>query len=398
MTVAAPLIVLICGMGWNYAFVGAVIAVQAFSFLPPVRAPGRWAALGPNTILVLSMVVYLLGGSVTDASTSNGLNTESRVPVLILYAVGSSLGNPEALLAGRFPLEMIAILGGAIALVGVVAGMLWVRRGAPGSRLPLLLALYGVLVAASLALARGADGPSGVMASRYYMDLTFGLMGVIWLAAREVPAFVRHAVAGRMVVVAMIVTVVCGHVITYRHEWKVSPYRAALFDQMNRALQLGVPNEESAQLLQSPMDHARKGLAVMRSRRLAMFSGDERAECSTAAIGYGQGWHSPEGEVRWSGAVAEMDLPPCGCAYFADMYVPEGQPERQVLIKGSDGEQALAIGPGQSARARLGNDRVELDVTPVLVPSRDLTGSQDGRKLGVLLAGVSVNCEAPGVE
>ncbi|MFV3513075.1 hypothetical protein ACNJEI_21320, partial [Mycobacterium tuberculosis] len=69
-----------------------------------------------------------------------------------------------------------------------IAVLAWLRRGAPGSRLPIYLIAYGALVAFSVTLARGADGPGGVMASRYYMDLVLGLIGVVWIIVRELRA------------------------------------------------------------------------------------------------------------------------------------------------------------------------------------------------------------------
>ncbi len=396
LALAAPLVVLVFGMGWNYAFVAAVLAVQVFSFLPPWRSPGRWTGILPSVMLLLSMAAYLLSGSVTDASTSGGLNLGADVPVLLLYSLGSSLGYPQAMLMGRLPLEALAVLGGLVMLVGVIAAVAWMRRGAPGSRLPLLLALYGALVAASVTLARGGEGPFAVMASRYYMDLVLGLVGVIWFAARELQAAARPALGWKLLVMSLLAGVVTTQTLTYAAEWRASPYRAAIFDAMNQAVRKSVPDQKAADLLQSPLDHARLGSAVMRERHLALFVGPAAAGCSIRGIAYEQGWHAQEGEVRWSSAHASVMLPPCDCAYYGDLYVPAGQPQRTVTIDTIDGPQPpLHILPGQSVRARLGNGHARLDVSPVSIPSIDQLGSADTRELGVLLTAVSVSCEAP---
>lgn len=395
LTLAAPLVVLVFGMGWNYAFVGAVLAVQVFSFLPPWRSEGRWTGILPSTAVLLSMVAYLLSGPVTDASTRAGLNVGTDVPVLLLYSLGSSLGYPQAMLMGRLPLEAVAVLGGLVMLVGVAAAVAWMRRGASGSRLPLLLALYGVLVAASVTLARGSEGPFAVMASRYYMDLVLGLVGVIWFAARELQAAARPAVAWRLVVTGLLAGVVTTQALTYAMEWKAGPYRAAIFEAMNNAVLQSVPDQDAANLLQSPLDHARLGGEVMRERHLALYAG-EAAACSIRGIAYEQGWHALEGAVRWSSARASVVLPPCGCAYYGNLYVPPGQPERTVTIDTVAGPQPpLHIPPGQSVLARLGNGHVLLEVSPVSIPSLVQPGSEDTRELGVLLTSVSVSCEVP---
>jgi len=397
LVLAAPVIVLVCGMGWNYAFVGAVLIVQVFSFLPAWRAEGRWTGVLPSAAVVISMVVYLLSGSVTDASTRNGLNVGMDSPVLLLYAMGSTLGYREAvLLGGKLPLVTIAVLGGILLVVGTVAAVSWLRRGAPGSRLPLLLVLYGVLIAASLTLARGVEGPFGVMASRYYMDLVLGLVGVIWLAARELQAAPRRAVGWNVLVGALLSGVLVTQMLTYAQEWKASPFRESIFAAMNKALLRGVPDDAAASLLQAQLEYGRKGANVMRERHLALYADGAVTECSTRKIEYTQGWHAAEGAARWSGANASLALPPCGCAYFAELYVPEGQSERRVRISTAAGsEDVLTIQPGQAARARVGNERAQLAVDPVIIPIRDQPGSSDSRELGVLLTGFSVSCEVP---
>jgi len=397
LVLAAPVIVLVCGMGWNYAFVGAVLIVQAFSFLPAWKAEGRWTGVLPSVAVVISMLVYLFSGSVTDASTRNGLNVGPDLPVLLLYAVGSTLGYPEAvLMGGRLPLVTIAGLGGILLLVGTVAAVSWLRRGAPGSRLPLLLALYGVLIAASLAMARGAEGPLAVMASRYYMDLVLGLVGLIWLAARELQAAPRRTPGWNVLVGGLLSGVLVTQLLTYAQEWKASPFRESIFASMNKALLHGVPDDAAASLLQAQLEYGRKGANVMRERHLALYADSAVTECSTRKIEYTKGWHAAEGVVRWSGASASLALPPCGCAYFAELYVPAGQSERRVRISTAAGsEDVLTIQPGQAARARVGNEHAELAIDPVIVPNRDQPGSSDSRELGVLLTGFSVSCEVP---
>ncbi|WP_188248909.1 hypothetical protein, partial [Stenotrophomonas maltophilia] len=39
LALLAVVVVLVVGMGWNYAFIGAVLALQVLSMLPAWRAP-----------------------------------------------------------------------------------------------------------------------------------------------------------------------------------------------------------------------------------------------------------------------------------------------------------------------------------------------------------------------
>lgn len=393
LSLAAPVIVLLIGMGWNYAFVAAVLAMQVFAFVPTWRAKGRLGALLPSLLLVASMVAYISAGSLTDAAVKGGgLNIDREAPLLILYSFGSTVGYPDAVLLGHLPLPLIAGVGLVMLLVGLAALASWLRRGAPGSRIPVYLVLYGAMVAVSVTLARGADGPLAVMASRYYMDIVLGLVGVLWIAVREVRQRAPEPLAASIVWL-LLLCVMATHFQTYRHEWTASPYRALLFSEMKSATLRAVPAEADAAMLQSPLIHARQGAEVMRARGLSVFHSSPVDECSTSAIVYGPGWNQAERSGRWSADDAVLDLPSCGCEYSGDLYLPDSMARRQVKIAGADGAfHQVSVGPGESVRAVLGRGRVHLITNPTTIPSRELPGGVDTRELGVLVTGFSVSC------
>lgn len=400
LALAAPVVVLVMGMGWNYAFIGATLALQALAFLPAWRSPGRWLGVVPCLALLASMAVYLGSGTVADAAVKgNALSLSPDTPLISLYALGSTIGNPEAV-SKRFPIWIIAVAGACILLAGLVFSVRWLRRGAPGSRLPAYLMLYGALVAVSVTLARGADGPGGVMASRYYMDLVLGLIGVIWITARELRASGGHAAAAVMTW-AMLAAVGLAHLDTYRFEWGTGPARALAFADMKRALLRAVPDENSAALLQSPLAHARHGVEVMRLRQLSVFAGHPELRCSGADVGYGDGWHTPEAQGRWSKTRAEVQLPAsCACDFVAALYVPEVFHARRVQISQHDRVLASAVLlPGSMTDVDLGRPGADGPVTLRLSPAAGEAGSRPGSadepELGALLTGFSVRCAVP---
>ena len=400
LTLAAPVVVLVAGMGWNYAFIGATLAMQLLAFLPAWRGPGRWQGVLPCVALVVSMGVYLGSGTVTDAAVkADMLSLDAGTPLVSLYALGSTIGNPDAV-ARRVPSWIIAVAGAAILLAGLVFSLRWLRRGAPGSRLPLYLILYGALVAVSVTLARGADGAGGVMASRYYMDLVLGLIGVIWIAARELRTMQSHLLAAVMLW-SMLAAVALTHLDTYRYEWGAGPFRALAFADMNRALLRAVPDENAAALLQSPLAHARHGVEVMRMRQLSVFAGHPELQCSGADVTYGEGWHTPEQQGRWSKTRAELSLPAsCACDFVADLYVPEVFHPRRIEVS----RDARVLGqwvlqPGATTSVDLGpahgKGPVMLSSSPVEHDAGAPTGSADEPELGALLTGFSVRCVVP---
>jgi hypothetical protein len=400
LSVAAPLIVLLVGMGWNHAFVLSTALVQLFAFLPQWQQPGRWRGLLPVATLLVSIALYVGSGQVVSTDMDSArISLTSSTALLPFYALGTTFGGHEALLRGGKPYELLLMLGVIVIAAGSIALWSWLRRGAPGSRLPVYLVLYGGLVAVAVAVARGVDGPGAVIASRYYMDFVLLMVGVLWLASREVAAVPRPIHGWANVALAGLLSIVAlGHAWTYLHEWRAGPFRALIFDAMNEASLKGVPDEESARLLQSPLADARRGIDVMRERRLALYGAVPAGYCQASKVKYGAGWNNEEPQGRWSTDAAEIFLPRCECSFVADVYLPAQMTSREVRIIGSDGVQRAAhVQPGRSTRIELGpgvaEGGVRMQVSPSTVPSRDLHGSSDQRVLGVMVDSISVVCD-----
>lgn len=399
----APVVVLVAGMGWNYSFIGAVLALQALAFIPAWRASSRWYGVLPCVSLLAAFGVYLTFGTVVDAAVSIDTLDIADTPLITLYALGSTIGNPAAI-TQTLPVWVIAVAGGGMLVTGLIASLSWLRRGAPGSRLPLYLILYGALVAVSVTIARGADGPGGVMASRYYMDLVLGLIGVIWITTRELRSVgaARGSVKTPLILIwTMLVAVGVLHLGTYYYEWRAGPYRALAFADMNRALLNSVPDENSAALLQSPIAHARKGAEIMRERQLSIFEGHPEMQCSTEDVDYGRGWHKPEAQGRWLTTLGELSLPStCSCDFVATMYVPGVFHARRIEVRRDDKAVSQAtLLPGKTTTVELGKAGSKSILTLVAAPDPDQTpaaaGTADEPELGALLTGFSVRCSVP---
>lgn len=400
LALLAVVVVLVVGMGWNYAFIGAVLALQVLSMLPAWRAPGRWYGLLPCVSMLAAFALYLASGTVTDAAVrANTLEISGETPLITLYALGSTIGNPAAI-TQRLPVWVIAVAGAGILLTGLIAVLAWLRRGAPGSRLPIYLIAYGALVAFSVTLARGADGPGGVMASRYYMDLVLGLIGVVWIIVRELRALgsTRNAA---VLVWGMLAAIGVMHLGTYYYEWRAAPYRALAFADMNRALLNSVPDDNAAALLQSPLSHARQGVEIMRERQLSIFEGHPELRCSGADVAFAQGWRKPETQGRWLKTDGELTLPKsCACEVVADFYVPKVFHARRVEVRRAGQMQSVSILlPGQTSSVELGKAGTEARVVLHAAPAPDRTpaeaGTADEPELGALLTGFSVRCAVP---
>ncbi|MEN5119090.1 hypothetical protein ABE488_17430 [Luteimonas sp. TWI662] len=400
LAAAAPFLVLLVGMGWNYAFVGAVLALQLLAFLPRWRQEGRWLGLLPTIAVLVSFAIYIGSGQMIHAEADSArISFSTETMVLPFYALGSAFGGHEALLHGGRSRELLLGLGALLVLSGGGASLSWLRRAAPGSRLPLYLILYGGLTAVSVSIARGGDGPGAVVASRYYMDFVFLLIGVLWLAAREVATLAPSArrLPGSAVLV-LLCLVASGHALTYFREWQAGPFRELIFKAMGEAMVRGVPDEASARLLQSPLDHARQGVNVMRDHRLSLFAGLPADYCRLDDVRYGAGWNGEEAQGRWTRDASELFLPKCECDFAAEVYLPGVMSAREVRVIGSDGlERRARVEPGRSSRLVLGpsvdGGRVRLLVSPTTIPSRESPGSLDARVLGIMVSDISLSCD-----
>ncbi|UGB37562.1 hypothetical protein [Frateuria soli] len=405
LTVAGPVIVLVLGMGWSYAFVLSVLSVHLLDIVVAARN-GQvivWRKLVPAVALVLALLVYIVGGfNAPTTSTVGGARAPLTIAAMALYALGSSWMGVETASAISFPLSLFMLFGGVS--VTVAFCMVWRRLGRglhSRSLLPLFLLAYGGLIALALGATRGVAGVAAVMASRYFMDLVLFLIGVTWLWYEDVAAGgARRRQLNARLFMAFILAVLVGQALTYWREWRVAPYRAAYFEAVNRAIYLGVPDASAAELLQSPLVYARRGAETLREKRLGLWSKANLTSgaCRSAEVSYTKGWHAQEGQARWSAGQAELLLPACGCDFTAQVYLPGSFENRELDIsRPGDALQRVTLAPGQGREIHIpGAARpqiVLLSVSRTTVPARDVPGSHDGRTLGVLLSHARFACE-----
>jgi len=410
LALAGVLIVMFVGMGWSYAFAGALVGVQVLALVADQRSGQVPRPLVALRLLPVGAVVAALAWSVLQGASSGQVeegDSLSRLAGelpglgrLALYALGSAWIGYGALGQYGLPSALLPWLGAvgvAMAVYGIVDRL---RRGLrSGSLLPLYLVGYGILTALSVAAARGDGGFAAVVASRYYMDLALFLAGVLWLTAEAVLARRTLVSVTTLPFLVLAVSVLLGLALSGYHEWKVAPYRAKVFEAMNLALRRGVPGEAEAQLLQSPLEHARLGVAVLRERRLGPFAGLRVQSCVPDNVIHSGDWSEREPGGRWMGQSASLDVPPgCGCSLEADLFLP-GQPFIPRHLTVSSGGNTLAhvpLEPGATARLVLplgADEGFQLSVSQVTVPAEVVPGSPDVRRLGVYWTRLALACE-----
>lgn len=407
LTLFGVCIILLVGMGWSYAFVGAVLFVHTLSFAVNKYQQGNspWAGAWVATIaLVIALAAYSFAGNGIDSGDSPAtiLKDMGSLVYLVLTAVGATWIGGETAAQFQGILQVLPVLGG-ISVVLCIFGIYWrIRRGIfSQSLLPLYLVSYGGLVAVSVSIARGSSGgEAAVIASRYFMDVMFLQLGVIWLFVEEL-VFSR-AVRARILGIFFSVFAIilgAGLAATYWREWQVAPYRAIAFVEMNNALLAGVPDQKSADLLQSPLAHARRGAKVMREQQLSIFAGRSIKMCDLSQIQLGRGWHVAEPQGSWLSAAGQVSLPACECPLSVSLYLPDSFSSRELVVDDSTGvRQEILLEPGKEIELVIAPSLVprtiSLTTSETTVPSRDLANKLDGRELGLLWTSTAYMCAA----
>lgn len=402
LSLMGPILVLMVTMGWGGAFVlGATLQVLAGAGFWRRHAGHGRAMVRPVLLLWLSLAVYvaisLLGrGRGELVKAGSGVALGELLP-LVAASLGSSVLPPG--LAGAWSLSpgWIQATGFAMLVVALcsVAVMAW-KHVCLSDIVPLALLAYAGVTSLSLAIGRAGNGLDGVMASRYYMDLVLFPIGLAWLLLVLVGP--RGGRAAAMAITTGLVLTLGLQAQIHRNEWRTAPYRADVFRGMKQALLAGVPDPEAASLLQAPLQDARAAGMVMQEEHLGPFHGLGQRRCEPAALRFAQGWFAEEPQGRWIGPEAQLLVPACPCNLRADLYIPPGFPERQLVAR-SEGRdvQSVRLAPGERATLDVALSgrplRLTLVTDKATQPSALGLGA-DQRRLGALVGPLSFACPA----
>lgn len=401
-----PVVVLFIGMGWSYAFVAALVLVHGLVLVSQRRqgaARGVWGYL-PLLSAVVSMALYVYGGTGGGDAEGSALPPAGQMLPLLatlpFYSVASAFIGTEAA-------QHLGITDGLLLCAGILVSALagyalvrrWRRGLLTGSLLPVHAMAYSALFMASIALSRGAEGTAVVMSSRYYMEVILFVAGAVWLLAEDLLDQARPPRWAWAAYAIVVLTLAGGYAVSARKEWNTAPYRAHSFEVMRARLASGTVDQAMADLLQSPLPHASRGVQVMARRGLSIFRGNAQALCS-GAPGYRSGWHAAEAAGHWSQRQARLDLPPCDCESVLEFLLPAQFSARGLSVRDGTGAvvRQVALAPGQGASVRLPAatswSTWTLALSQATVPSRDLPGNPDMRELGVLLLSHAYACPA----
>ncbi|WP_296657677.1 hypothetical protein [Paraburkholderia sp.] len=399
--VTAPLIVLLVAYGWSYAFVGASIFVAlaaAWKTAEMRRVSLICAALIASMVLYVSFGASFPATRLAPEASATATNLWHLVSGTVL-AVASIFISRESITVYGIPFPLLTLAGVTMlaAACYVLLGNLVIRRR--DSIVPSSLIVYGLLDAASVAIARGMLDPQQAMASRYFEDLSLLIVGVAWsvaLLARDVPVQRPAAV----VTAALAVLFFVGQGATVVDEWNKVPYRHDSFARMAAVTVIGPKTLDDASLLQQPLDLAVRASAIQKKYDLGPF---RHIDCETGPVIAGAGWYANDGSgSSWMGQSASVVLRNCGSAVHVRAYLPETFPGRAATLA-IDGKRVRSfdIIPGHvedlvvPAASTNRYVTIEITVDRTTVPAKAIPNSQDGRELGLLVSNVRSTSQVP---
>ena len=396
---ASAAIVLVVAMGWAYAFAGATLAVHGCAAIltKPARSLKSWL---PSVAIIISIILYIKGGDGAGDGVTSVMIAQKFFSAawLACHAVGSTFLGAETGIRYGVPHWIPGLIGAGMFVMAIaLVGHRLLRRSWSGSLLPIYLISYGTLVAVSVSYARGNAGYDAVMASRYYMDLYLFTVGTFWVWSEGA---IKQGGGLLWSLIAALALLFGGQLATQLTEWRAAPYRREAIAAMNKATLSGLVRPEDAQLLQSPRENARLGIAAMRAWNVGVFRGLDRvASCDVSKVMFLAGWYPPEKDSTWMAGAATLSVPPCGCNLSANVYLPASFSAREIFIRAENevvvrrqlrpGEVTTIKVPGYGARTLL-----EVESSAVTIPAQE-AGGVDTRELSSLWGRPKFDCDLP---
>lgn len=390
-----PILLLFFVGGWVYAITISTMCCVLLS--RPSTDAAKAFKKRLLLLLVLSLACYVLGKYFPVAAGIGG----GYAPPGLVFKFSNILesfvlGFSSIFIGGETAVEIkisIAVLFSVgvfcvLALVFLLVNLFNLRDRIPF--VPVALLLYSLLTLAAISIARGGFDPVAIMSSRYYMDFSLFFVSLLWLSiiffGNNGVKFASAKVLMLMMLPLLIIFFV-GQFYTGLGEWKKAPYRNAYFQEAVNVTLGGVKNSNDVAILQSDDYSAKNGVEVQRKYGLGPFA---HISCDTPMrmggwIGDGDGkyWIEEKSGLVVKNCSRQLSLKILNPAVFREntlvVFVDGESTLRKVLPSG----QLVDISFPLPDRKNVSIVELKLDFSTK--PSETVHGSNDGRKLGVLV-------------
>jgi hypothetical protein len=268
---AAAFMVLFLTMGWSYAFVASGMIVIIWALFR--RLLGLKLALTIAIPMLAAQFFYVvlghgygqigLGAAVFPTWTEQIAFWGAGLPI----ALGSVFMNYGTLEWLHLGIWVMAVAG--FILLSLFFLLLWDElRGEQPDYFNVAIGGYALMCAASVAVARSVFGLAGLASSRYYVDYVLLVLAILGLVMPRAVESRQSRLAGmkRGMLILVLLLMLIGQLLVWRHELIAAPYRARIFEAQMEVYRRGVQNQQDADLLQNPFGPATAGVNAAKKR------------------------------------------------------------------------------------------------------------------------------------
>lgn len=267
--------------GYSFSVIGAIVAITFLNMIMKRKAANYKLSFAIIFISILNIFLYLNGIAVGTVSSLRASIKQLiyNFPQGFLILLSSSVLH-ENLVNESIDTKFYYIIGLMLLFIYVLSAIIYFRKKYFNmTYMPVMLIGYTFCNMVCMYVSRFHEfGAKGMTASRYVVDTTLGLIGVIWIFSIAIMDYLKNS--GKKYIwksclytlpVFMIVFCIS---LTNIKEQEISIYRCAYFRELvTKMINIDrIPDEELSQFQANSEELVRKGVDIMKKYRLGVFS------------------------------------------------------------------------------------------------------------------------------
>ena len=267
--------------GYSFSVIGAIIAITFLNMIMKRKAANYKLSFAIIFISILNIFLYLNGIAV---GTMSGLRVSIKqliynFPQGFLILLSSSVLH-ENLVNEYNETKTYYIIGSVLLFIYIFSIIIYLKKKYFNiTYMPIMLICYTFCNMGCIYIGRFREfGLKGMTSSRYVVDTTLGLIGVIWIFAIAVMDYSKDSekrnISSACLYTFPVIIIAIGISLTNLKEQEISIYRCSYFrDLITKMINIDtLPDEELKQFQANSTEMVRKGVDIMKKYRLGVFN------------------------------------------------------------------------------------------------------------------------------
>jgi hypothetical protein len=283
LSVISPIIIIFLSMGWCYSFSLSVIFC-CFIYVVNNRGDVLYHKIFIKilcAVIIISLLAYILCGKGVHIQSSYSYNTLKNIFISYCALLASIFLGAETLLKldNNLLFTFIVLIGITLSLWLLYLIILnIIKKIEIFSYLPIAFISYGFFVAVSIAIGRGSSISYYAVASRYFMDLSFLFLGLMWLSILIIISNYNNQKRKLSVIILTIVCLLLGFVFIFGQlktnidEWKKAPYRNLSFQNLHNLTLKNNITESEVAIFQSSYADTLKAISIQKEYKIGVYN------------------------------------------------------------------------------------------------------------------------------